>query len=263
LSKLQGRTWWTGEAVWGVLANFDYAPMQQGSWYTDLYTEFLVFMSRHETLNYLFITASTMFTLTFEIGFAFLVWGRRTRWIIIVMAVMLHGGIGLFMGLKTFSMMMLTLVLSFVPPESIRRLLGALARGPTGMKLHFSSQDRRAARAATIVRALDVWDQVELVDHNRWGQGTPADSGDRQPPLYLATGDGRRVAGGAMAGRLFISLGIFRIYSPWCWFRSLWWQERPTGAPDLPLQEMMGETVGMKTTTEPIKSGSRHIRKKR
>jgi hypothetical protein len=122
ISKLQGKSWWIGEAIWGTLANFEYAPMQYPA-----YTAFLVFLCHHPWLWQVFMTAGTTFTLVFEISFAFLVWGRRTRWLLIAMAVILHGVIGLFMGLKTFSMMMLTLVLSFVPPETIRSWLAFLA----------------------------------------------------------------------------------------------------------------------------------------
>jgi uncharacterized membrane protein YphA (DoxX/SURF4 family) len=132
LSKLQGNFWWQGSAVWGTIANYELAPMQN-----ELYLAFLRFLSRNRFCWELFMTVSSIFTLVFEISFTFLVWPRRTRWVILWMAIALHGGIGLFMGLKTFSMMMLTMCLAFVAPETIHRLLGWLARapGPTDREL--------------------------------------------------------------------------------------------------------------------------------
>ena len=73
-----------------------------------------------------------LFTLFFEIGFAFLVWRPRTRWVMIGMAVILHGLIGLFMGLKTFSFIMLTMNLAFVPPAALHWFLGKVSRGRLG-----------------------------------------------------------------------------------------------------------------------------------
>src|SRR5262249_12460571 len=158
ISKLQGRTWWTGEALWGTLANYEFAPMQY-PWYK----AFIVFLSEHRILWETFMTLGTMFTLTFEIGFAFLVWTRSTRWVTRGRPVTLHGGIGRFMGLKTFSLIMLVLVKSFVPPELIRRWLRAVAYGPTGIRLYFPLTVPRAARTAAVIHALDVWNQVELI----------------------------------------------------------------------------------------------------
>src|SRR5205807_2580960 len=67
------------------------------------------------------VGAAGLFTLFFEIGYAYLIWRPRTRWLMLWMAFVLHGFIGVFMGLKTFSLMMLTLNLAFVPAESLRR----------------------------------------------------------------------------------------------------------------------------------------------
>jgi hypothetical protein len=204
LSKLQGASWWNGEAIWGTLANFEFAPMQY-----DFYMAFLTFLAKTPWLWYLFMTAGTVFTLAFEIGFGFLVWNSRMRWVIIAMAVTLHGGIGLFMGLKTFSFMMLTLVMSFVPPEIIHRFLGALARGPSGLKLLYPVRFPRAVRAAAVVHALDIWNQVELVAQVR-KEGQPTS-------LLLEGPRGEKATGMALALRLLRSLGIFRIFFPWNW----------------------------------------------
>ena len=53
----------------------------------------------------------------------------------IVCAVLLHIGIGIGMGLVSFSMIMLTAVLSFIPAATICEAFGRLGRGPAGIRL--------------------------------------------------------------------------------------------------------------------------------
>ena len=55
-----------------------------------------------------------------EIGFPFLVWDRRLRWFMICGSITMHTFIALFMGLTTFSLMMMIMVLAFIPPETAR-----------------------------------------------------------------------------------------------------------------------------------------------
>jgi hypothetical protein len=268
LSKLQGHFWWTGEAIWGTLANWEFSPMQYW-WYND----FLLFLSNNRLAWEVFMTGGTLFTLMFEIGFAFLIWGRRTRWMILAMAVTLHGGIGLFMGLKTFSMMMLTLCLAFVPPEAIRRLLRNLGRGPTGMRLFFALPQRRQVRAASFVHALDLWNQVELVGQGGeqvavGGTRKGAEKGKASGPKEamesrgprLATPDGRMLTGLALAGYLLGKLGIFRVFYPWAWFTSGRYSITGAAATRPPV---VHEAAPMRGPNDIVKSGSPHVKQKR
>jgi hypothetical protein len=77
---------------------------------------------------------------------------------------MLHTGIALFMGLNTFSMMMIAMVLSFVPPEALGWFVRALGRGAPRLALGFNGRVPAQARVASAVRAFDAWDQVVLAD---------------------------------------------------------------------------------------------------
>jgi hypothetical protein len=129
LSKLQGGVWWGGTAVWLTMANYEFSPMR-----VPLYMGLLRLLSEHRWLWELVMTGGTYFTLFFEISFAYLVWTRRLRWTMIVAAVLLHMGIAVFMGLVTFSMMMMVLVLSLVPGQTIRELFWRLGRGPDGLR---------------------------------------------------------------------------------------------------------------------------------
>ncbi len=117
-SKLLGSAWWNGTAVWGTMANSYFAPLNQ-AWYAS----WLQWLASHRVVWEISMTSFCVFTLFLEIGLPFLIWNRRWRWLMVCGAVMLHTGIGVFMGLVTFSLCMLCMVLSFVPPEAVRDLL--------------------------------------------------------------------------------------------------------------------------------------------
>jgi hypothetical protein len=116
LSKLLGAPWWNGTALWGTLSVYEYCPMQIGS-----YTALLKFLCEHRWLWETVMTGGVAFTLFTEIGFPFLVWNRKMRWFMITLAVMLHTGIALVMGLRTFSLLMYTMLIAFVPQDSVDR----------------------------------------------------------------------------------------------------------------------------------------------
>jgi hypothetical protein len=118
LSKLQGQAWWNGGAIWNTMANFEFAPMQ-----FEPYLAFLRFLGSNQLLYDSFMSGGGLFTLCFEIGYAFLIWRPRLRWVFLGSAIVLHGGIGLFMGLKTFSLMMLVMNMAFLRKEEVIWLL--------------------------------------------------------------------------------------------------------------------------------------------
>ena len=112
LSKLLGHAWWNGSAIWSTLGNYEFAPMQ-----FEFYLQFLRFLGSHQLLYESFMNIGGLFTLCFEIGYAFLIWRPRLRWVFLAAAVILHGGIGLLMGLKTFSFIMLVMNMAFLRKE--------------------------------------------------------------------------------------------------------------------------------------------------
>jgi hypothetical protein len=81
LSKLQGPAWWQGTAVWGTLANYEFAPMNFEIFGVQVYTEFLRWLGHDWFLLACLLTASSWFTLAFEIGYPFLIWRPSTRWL--------------------------------------------------------------------------------------------------------------------------------------------------------------------------------------
>jgi hypothetical protein len=120
-SKLLGSAWWGGTAPNLVLLNYEFAPFNVGA-----YLWAIAEASKHRWLWELGASAGVVFTLVVEIGLPFLVWNRATRWLCVCGSVMLHTAIGLTMGLTSFSLMMLAMLLAFVPPEAVRHLLGWL-----------------------------------------------------------------------------------------------------------------------------------------
>jgi hypothetical protein len=118
LSKLQGNTWWNGTAIWSTLVNPEFSPLR-----FQIYMDLQRWLAGHRRLWEVCMVGGVAYTLTLEISFPFLVWVRRTRWVMISGAVLLHTGIALCMGLVMFSLTMLALVLAFVPGGEVRRLL--------------------------------------------------------------------------------------------------------------------------------------------
>jgi hypothetical protein len=139
LSKLQGPAWWNGTAVWSTMANFEFSPMNYQH-----YMNALHFLVAHRWLWELVMSGTAIFTLVLEIGFPFFMLlayvlayflgsenaqSRQIRWLTVSSAVLLHLGIAIFMGLVTFSLMMLVAVSSFVPAETWNRLLDRMHLG--------------------------------------------------------------------------------------------------------------------------------------
>ena len=122
-TKLMGGAWWNGTAVWGTLANFEFAPMPFEINHVQVYNEFLRWLGSYELFLDSFLTGACWFTLAFEIGYAFLIWRPSTRWLFLAGAITLHGFIGLLMGLKTFSLMMLVMNMCFLRRDEVDRFL--------------------------------------------------------------------------------------------------------------------------------------------
>lgn len=105
LGKLQGDTWFNGEAIWGAFASYEYQTLDM-TWLA----------------GYMPIVAVlTLGALAWELVYAALVWPRLTRPIILAIAVPVHLGIGICMGMLTFGFIMLAGSFAFVEPEWIQR----------------------------------------------------------------------------------------------------------------------------------------------
>jgi uncharacterized membrane protein len=105
LFKAMGRQWWNGEAIWQVVSQPAFRTFDLGS------------LARHPWIP----TLAGWVTLVVEIGYAFLIWPRRTRRAWAIAAIGLHLGVGLFMGLVFFSSVMILLTCAlFLIPERVQ-----------------------------------------------------------------------------------------------------------------------------------------------
>lgn len=199
-SKLQGNAWWNGTAVWSTLVNFEFSPLRYSH-----YLWCIREMCRHRWFWELFITGGVAFTLIFEIGFISMVWNRRLRWFMILGAVMLHAGIATFMGLTTFSAIMVTAVISFVPAPAARKFVDSIGQAADGLRLHFNCRSRRQVRAASLIHAFDPWEQIALAEYPL-SQRPVNDHEETQ--LQLVTHEGEILTGYPLFVRVVRSLRI-------------------------------------------------------
>ncbi len=107
ISKLQGASWWDGTAMWRAFANLEYQS-------TDM-----TWLAWHPY----WLNLMTHVSVLWEVAFAFLIWRPRWRPLMLVGAVVLHAGIGLCLGMWTFALIMLVGCASFLPGETVRRLV--------------------------------------------------------------------------------------------------------------------------------------------
>lgn len=106
-SKLMGPTWWEGTALWGAFANAEYQSLD------------MLWLVHYPIL----INFMTQVSLLWELTYWALVWPRITRPLVIALAVPLHLGIAICMGMVTFGLAMLFGNLAFVSPHLVRLVM--------------------------------------------------------------------------------------------------------------------------------------------
>jgi Vitamin K-dependent gamma-carboxylase len=147
LSKLQGPSWWSGEAMWRAFANLEYQSLD------------MTWLAWHPWL----VNMMTHVSVVWEISFCVLIWKPLWRPVMLAGAVVMHVGIGLCLGMWTFGLIMLVGCASFLPNEWVRRIVSAIdkRRGTSAIELDRSPlkpkrglarilpSDRRPAQPAT------------------------------------------------------------------------------------------------------------------
>jgi len=112
--KLLGASWWEGTALWGAIANLQYRTLD------------LMWLAGHP----LVVNGLTLATLFWEVLYPVLIWPRLTRRLVLAMAVLVHLGIGLSMGMMEFGLVMLVANMAFMPADTCRNLLFLPAKIP-------------------------------------------------------------------------------------------------------------------------------------
>jgi hypothetical protein len=107
LGKLMGASWWAGSATWMSVANLEYQSMD------------MTWLAGWPIL----VSLLTHLTVWWELAYCVLIWPRLTRPLMLAMAIPIHLGIALFLGMPTFGVVMLIGNVAFVSPWVVRRLL--------------------------------------------------------------------------------------------------------------------------------------------
>jgi hypothetical protein len=102
LSKMRGEMWFDGSALWYTAVNYEYQSLDI-TWLG--YFRFVIAT----------LTAATIFWETF---YCALIWPRLTRPLVLGMALMVHGGIAVALGMVTFGTIMLVANLAFIDPTT-------------------------------------------------------------------------------------------------------------------------------------------------
>lgn len=158
LAKLYGGAWWNGTAFWDVMVNPEFTLMKY-EWFEKSLRWLVGNDEFGKPFYYLVTMIGVWFTWGLEISFPFLVW-TKARAFMLWMAVLLHAGIGVLMGLNLFELLMMTMLLVYLPPGVIRdRLRGT---GQPKLAYGFDAADPNQARAAALVAAMDVDGQVNF-----------------------------------------------------------------------------------------------------
>jgi len=138
IGKMRGDTWWDGSAVWFAFSNLEYQSLDM-TWMV------------HWPWIIAILTHLTVFWETF---YCFFVWPRLTRPICLAMAVAVHGGIALCLGMKTFGLAMIFGNAAFLYPETVKavvdRLLSWLPRSSGAVEEPIVVKTKRRAANATM-----------------------------------------------------------------------------------------------------------------
>ena len=114
VGKMKGDMWWGGIAFWFSIANLEYQSLDV-TWL--VHFPFVIALLTHVTVLW-------------ETFYCFMIWPRATRPICLALAVAVHGGIALCLGMITFGLAMLIGNLAFVPPNVVRAVVDKICRIP-------------------------------------------------------------------------------------------------------------------------------------
>jgi hypothetical protein len=110
LWKARGTSWWDGTAIWFAISNAQYQSID------------VTWIGRFPRL----FSALAHITVFWEIFYCALVWPKLTRPIVLAIAVAVHGGIALFLGMITFGTIMIVANMAFLSPAIFQRRRQAL-----------------------------------------------------------------------------------------------------------------------------------------
>ncbi|APQ55317.1 HTTM domain-containing protein [Corynebacterium pseudotuberculosis] len=115
LAKVSGETWRSGEAIAFTLKSMEFSPWPNlNEWISSLH--FPLILAAYATI---FI----------QVYFPFLILNKKTKNITIIALIMFHLGIGLFMGVTSFAIVMIATEMCFLSDRFIRGIARSLRNG--------------------------------------------------------------------------------------------------------------------------------------
>jgi hypothetical protein len=111
LAKMEGTTWQMGTSVWWAAASYEYQSIP------------LTWLASWPVV----VALATHMTVYWEAFYCCLVWNRFARPIVLWIAIAVHGGIAMFLGMITFGLAMIFANLSFLKPETVRAWVDPIA----------------------------------------------------------------------------------------------------------------------------------------
>ena len=199
--KVMGSYWQSGVALYYILRvnSFSWTGFGGETLYTNEYL----------------IVALTYATVLFEVTFAFALFNRWTRRLILVIGVGFHCGVAATMGLVSFSWMMLSLYFVCLPDREYERAKSLFSITDTGIVLYdgacgfcggFAEFVRRRDR-----RRAFAFEHLQSAAGKRLVEAKGADS-NRLDTIYVVDGAGRLLARSAAVIFVMRCLGW-----PWSW----------------------------------------------
>jgi len=134
IGKMRGETWWDGSALWFAFASLEYQSID------------MTWTVRHRWL----LAMLTHLTVFWETFYCFLVWPKLTRPLCLALAVLVHGGIGICLGMQTFGLAMIIANLAFLSPETVRAAITWLCRLPAGRHAPAANSPASSERRPTL-----------------------------------------------------------------------------------------------------------------
>lgn len=178
IEKLRGETWWSGDALWIALTNFEFTNIPIG-WLAE---------------QYWLVNLLTYAVLLIEMGYFFLIWGRRTRPWFLALALLLHLGIAVMMGLYFFAAVMIAGHLAFTRHAWLAQLGQWWRQRMGGMEMIYDGDCGFCKRSMASFLAFDGLGQVAVRDFRRRPSPLVSDEALEQA-LYLVTDKGLQLPG--------------------------------------------------------------------
>ncbi len=113
LWKARGTAWWDGSAIWFAVSNAQYQSWD-ATWLS------------HYPRIFSMLAHITVF---WEVFYCALIWPKLTRPICLAIAVAVHAGIAMFLGMITFGTIMIVANVAFLPPDLSTRRKAASQSG--------------------------------------------------------------------------------------------------------------------------------------